>query len=524
MYDLDPHKGDPSTIPEKPALPIYDAIHERIDATASEMRQEASIVAELNRVEASVKQPKIGQDKDGAISRLTPTDDKAVAINRPELGANTHVFFANGIETSFERARIEGTMLAARVGQPVDLVYVRTDGLQSDLSKAVGETFDPAAGKRNPPERALAAGIVAALDRGEDVHVVGFSRGALVTQLALDSVADHYREQGHPTSWIERHVAPRITVETFNGASHAMPPGVRAKHYVRDTDVLVAQSIGMGEYAPLVRATLASAVDATLASINDVPPEKRQAMTHAANDLVATALGVQGNVEAITLSSPIDRLGQIRTDVRTIVQGLASEHHPAPGADEIRRDGYANTPNGPIIHVGGLIDHDEPNPLLKLADQHDLPQMLAAREPFEAHPAPQARTHERDRGVAHAPMGDSLDHHVPSFRRGEVQHLGPGFRESGRIVDVDENRIVLSVIEHGHDGCVTLDRHTLEPMFASHAEFAGAIKPGKSVELSIDHAGKAHAQVLAPEHTQLRASERVRARTVSRDEGQRHER
>ena len=205
MYEVDPTK---EALPgsDQPAIRIYDDIVQSVDARRYELQSERKASLELKAIEDAIAvqsskntraadqlrgNTERGEAADGKIQQITSEGDKFFAKGPREFSQHTHVFFANRIETSFARAEAEGTMLAARIRQPVDLVYVRTDGLQSDLSKAVGETFDPAAGKRNPPERAL------------------------VTQLALDSVADHYREQSHPTSWIERHVAPRITVETF---------------------------------------------------------------------------------------------------------------------------------------------------------------------------------------------------------------------------------------------------------------------------------------------------------------------
>jgi len=42
-------------------------------------------------------------------------------------------------------------------------------------------TLHPNLGKIFPPEQNLARGIISALDRDEDAHIIGFSRGALIT-------------------------------------------------------------------------------------------------------------------------------------------------------------------------------------------------------------------------------------------------------------------------------------------------------------------------------------------------------
>jgi hypothetical protein len=68
-----------------------------------------------------------------------------------------------------------------------------------------------------------------------------------------------------------------------------MPEGVRAKHYVRDDDLLVAQSIGMGKYTPEVRGIAGAGIDSALALINEHPPEKREAAARDSRDRVQTA-------------------------------------------------------------------------------------------------------------------------------------------------------------------------------------------------------------------------------------------
>jgi hypothetical protein len=330
---------------------------------------------------------------DGATATFPP----AKAGGTPEFGAKTRVFFVNGIQTSGDRAAAEATMLASRMHQPVTLVYVHGGTIQADLKNCLTETFDPTRGQQNPPERALSDNIISTIDAGQQAHIVGFSRGALVTQLALTNVRDHYKAAGHDDAWIEKNVMSKITVETFNGASHHMPEGVRAKHYVGDTDLLVGQTIGMGPNAPAIRYGVATAIDTVadpieslFAKANDLPPSQRQAAERDFDNLLSDT----GRLSMDTIASNPTTLattlaGNMPGDTLRVARDLyhlQSELSPlpidGPGAAELRRDGYGNTPNGPIVHVP--VYHDLPHAFRPtwFIDQHDFPAMLLSRRPF----------------------------------------------------------------------------------------------------------------------------------------------
>lgn len=514
-------------------LQRVQAVAQKLDQLNRELQRESSIKDETKRVSTS-----LGRDdyvKDGSIHIVIPKDDKLIGKGEPEFSLGTRVFFANGINTTLDKARTEGTMLAARIGQPVDLVYVGTAGIGNDIVTAAHETFDHERGMQNPPERTLAAEIIKTLDRGEDVHVVGFSRGALVTQLALEAVEHHYKELHHSARWVTEHIAPHISVETFNGASHHMPEGVRAKHYVRGDDLLVAQSIGMGPMAPSVRAVAAMGIDATLAAINNLPSQQRDAIARDATDVISTVanlsheFGLSNDRESLLGVSPdrlIQDLTRIKHDVGALSKDVAIERTPGatPGANELNRDGYANMANGPIVTLPPFVDlADAANPLLLAVKQHgDFPQMLAFRTTFEQHPAPRAREHEHDRGVQHVSVAEMTG--VTAFRHDGVVQLRAGFRSDGEIVDLDANRVVQSIVENGSTHLMTFGRHDFESHFANHDEFTAMIKRGQSVELEIDHGGKLHARPLVHEHEQHVPLELGRVHTVSRTEGLTHER
>ena len=506
------------------ALPFAEGLEEELKGVGAELDREQHIASEFDKLEVGRT---TGPEKtaDGYVQRVVPTMDRDVPSGQPEFGSNTHVFFANGINTRFERAQVEATMLSARVHQPVDLVYVRTENPVANVKKAIHETFNHGEGKRNPPERALAAGIIESIDKGENVHVIGFSRGALVTQLAIEAVDDHYRAESHSSRWVVEHVNSHITVETFNGASHSMPEGVRAKHYVRDDDLLVAQSIGMGKYTPEVRGIAGAGIDSALALINELPPEKREAAARDYKDLVKTTdkialdAGPMHATESL-LGQPDGHLRQdllhMRDDLRALSKDLASPPPAMPAADEIRRDGYYNTPNGPIVTVPPFLDASAKNPLQWVVDQHDLPQMLAFRQPFESVPAPHARSRDSELGVQHT--SGVTGYGMTAFRHGKVVDLTAGYRQDGKIVDIDAKRVLQSVIENGQEHVITYDRRALESHFADKEQFAATIKRGKNVEIEIDHAEKAHAQGLVHEHAQHVNNEVARARTISRSD------
>ncbi len=393
--------------------------------------------------------PKLG---DGALRTVEPDMDRLQPAGKPEFGDNTRVFFVNGIKTTDFAAMAEAKMLAGRMHQNVDLVYVQTNGVEEDLKRAIKETFDPANGRNNPPEKTLATNIEQTLDRGENVHIVGYSRGALVTQLALQSVRDHYEKQGHDEVWVERHIGSHITVETLNGASHTMLPGVNAEHYVSKYDDLVANTIGMGASAPSVRAVAAVVIDGTLRAANALPESDRAALAGEINAVRDDLRALETDLRAdVPRTSPAVDPGRGLHDLTKLAKDLDTllGHKPmTPGADEVRRDGAGNTPNGPVRTVPAYYDL----PHLKSGDysdfvteQHDLPGMLPSRIPHTA-------TASVIAGDLSPQAKELVDRAIPEFNEKGARlpaatsiSAWKGTAEQGTVFKVDDHQYGISV-------------------------------------------------------------------------------
>ena len=374
------------------AIDLYQSEISKIAAAhPHEIAAEQNAGREFNALVAKIDRDGRVPNVDGAVRSFRPGDDGRQFHVKPEFDANTHVFFVNGINTSPSHAGAEAAMLAGRMNHEVDLVYVRTQDVLSDVKAAFKETMDPAHGKMNPPERNLAAAIEQSLDRGENVHIVGYSRGALVTQLALENVRDHYLKQGHDEKWVEQRINPHITVETFNGASHHMPTGVQAEHYVSKGDYLVGNTIGMGPSAPEVRAIAARAIDGALALINQMPPDQRARLgsevsaleTDAAHLASDAGLTTNNHVPVLGGRNPAEDVVKFGNDLHDVMRDSNLPKSATPGRDEIARDGSRNSPNGPIHSVPIYIDTADLR-AGRLKDwgieQHDLPGMLATRQ------------------------------------------------------------------------------------------------------------------------------------------------
>ncbi len=343
---------------------------------------------------------------DGESLRVSPGADKVagIATGTAEFGSNTDVYFANGINTRAPQAVAEAAELSARVHQDVTLVYVETKGIVRDVQSAYGETMYPALGRQNAPERTLGDAVIDSLDRGRDVHVIGYSRGALVTELALDRVVDHYGAKGYSSDQISGMIMSRISVETFNGASHNLPRGVSSEHYVSDMDVLVGQTIGMGPGAPLIRGIAGHGIDDALALANSLPIETRRQLSADAGALLKGFVKLHQDAMSTqfspgTVPRDVADLARIKHDLDTLKTDIAHVQRSSatPGGDEIAREGYANQ-NATVHRVPVYFDTaDRAKDLIPIVgpplgealaavEQHDLPPMLPYRQVHSANP------------------------------------------------------------------------------------------------------------------------------------------
>jgi hypothetical protein len=174
-------------------------------------------------------------------------------VDNSVFNAKTDVFYVNGIATDATQSSREAQTFADLTHKHVRLVHDRTDGRFADIMTAIKEASLPEFAASSPPGRILAAEIIRSIDKGHDVHIGAYSRGAGVTEDALKLV-DAYavKTKGYSAADVEKY-NHHITLETFNGFSHTVPKGVEAVHYVNTGDYAVGNLTGMGANAVPIR-------------------------------------------------------------------------------------------------------------------------------------------------------------------------------------------------------------------------------------------------------------------------------
>ncbi|WP_317987868.1 PE-PPE domain-containing protein [Hyalangium gracile] len=145
------------------------------------------------------------------------------------------VIYVNGISTDLAGQQAEMRHVAEASGARVVGVHNSTEGAGADLIQCVKDKLDKGT---NPAVDTLADTVYAELKAGRDVHLMGYSQGALVTSRALKHLANRLRiEDGMSQAQVEQYMS-RIKVETFGGAAASYPDGPQYVHYVNDRDIV----------------------------------------------------------------------------------------------------------------------------------------------------------------------------------------------------------------------------------------------------------------------------------------------
>ncbi|HEX8704419.1 MAG TPA: PE-PPE domain-containing protein [Myxococcaceae bacterium] len=170
--------------------------------------------------------------------------------------AGKTVLYVNGIGTSLGSQAVEMQQIADQTGMRVIGIHNSTEGMVADVVEAAGiklpfvnDLISFVTGKgakgSNPAVDTLADAMYTELKAGRDVHVMGYSQGALITARALKDLANRLRiEDGLPQDQVEQMMS-RINVETFGGAGAIFPDGPNYVHYVNTRDI-VPMAFGQG--------------------------------------------------------------------------------------------------------------------------------------------------------------------------------------------------------------------------------------------------------------------------------------
>jgi hypothetical protein len=192
------------------------------------------------------------------IPAVTPSTSAGSPRADPEgnSDAGKTVLYVNGIVTDLAGQAVEMQQIADQTGMRVIGIHNSTEGAVADIAECVSdklamvEDFAEAVTGRsskgsNPAVDTLADTMYTELMAGRDVHVMGYSQGALITARALRDLASRLRiEDGLPQAQVEQ-LMSRINVETFGGAGAIFPDGPKYVHYVNTRDI-VPMAFGQG--------------------------------------------------------------------------------------------------------------------------------------------------------------------------------------------------------------------------------------------------------------------------------------
>ncbi len=170
----------------------------------------------------------------------TPLSDLDPVV--PDGGArnNETIIQVNGMQQDVGEHADDLQETADVTGSKVIGIHNSTQGFWSDTGQAIG---DKGWGS-NPATDTLATTVIQELEAGRDVHIIGYSQGALITSGALRQVEDYYKDQGYDDEQVRAKMS-NIKVETFGGAARTYPDGPQYVHYVNYADP-IATNFGLG--------------------------------------------------------------------------------------------------------------------------------------------------------------------------------------------------------------------------------------------------------------------------------------
>jgi len=190
------------------------------------------------------------------IPAVTPSAGSPGADSAGNSDAGKTVLYVNGIVTDLGGQAVEMQQIADQTGMRVIGIHNSTEGAVADIAECVSDKLamvedfaEAVTGTSrkgsNPAVDTLADTMYTELMAGRDVHVMGYSQGALITARALRDLASRLRiEDGLPQAQVEQ-LMSRINVETFGGAGAIFPDGPRYVHYVNTRDI-VPMAFGQG--------------------------------------------------------------------------------------------------------------------------------------------------------------------------------------------------------------------------------------------------------------------------------------
>lgn len=164
----------------------------------------------------------------------------------PDNGAAVidRVVQVNGIMTDLER-HLGDMQALANTGASVIGIHNSTDGLGGDIREYFSDKMRIG---QSQPVTTLAELIYAAVSKGEELHLVGHSQGALMVSRALAIVHRRLCQE----QWIDSESSSRafehLKIETYGGGAHEYIDGPQYVHVDNHLDP-VPQLFGLGKLA-----------------------------------------------------------------------------------------------------------------------------------------------------------------------------------------------------------------------------------------------------------------------------------
>lgn len=349
---------------------------------------------------------------------------------------DTRVLFVNGIRSDQAESKAEATLYANAIHQPVELVHLATHGTVGDILTSARDVLDQRASFENLAARGIAHEVLDLAAAGKNVHIMAYSRGALITQRGLELAKSELERRGFSDEQIRTQIFSHVAVETVNGASHNMPDGVRAVHYVREGDVLVSQALGLGPASPLTRAA------------------------------AAAAMALSGDSRGVT--------SEIRDGIFNRPNGPVIFAPPLPTLDPIQQHLFA-----PMMRERALF-----NKTYAAYSRNENERLESHPHPSPGSPPPKTHSQSHEHALDARPT-------IHILHEGKAQTVGAGHHEIGKVynygsfIGVEENHA------SAHHGLTMYPREELMALTPvdQRAALGASLRDGKTIEIAIDGKG-----------------------------------
>jgi hypothetical protein len=132
--------------------------------------------------------------------------------------------------------------VANATGDPVIGIHNATQGFVTDIAQSAGDKLNIG---KNPAVDQVESEVYSSIQKGQPIHLLGHSQGALIISRALYNVEDRLQIEDGLTKQQAEQKLSLVQVETFGGAATSYPDGPQYVHYVNRADI-VPDAFGLG--------------------------------------------------------------------------------------------------------------------------------------------------------------------------------------------------------------------------------------------------------------------------------------